>query len=73
MGLQGHGQPLPAPERQFFKTHLDYDLRDVRIHTDATGAALAAALHAEAFTVGTDIVFAAGTCAPQTEAGRWGW
>jgi hypothetical protein len=44
--------------------------RDVRIHDDAQAAESARALHAKAYTVGRDIVFAAGQYAPGSTAGE---
>jgi len=45
-------------------------LTDVRIHVDAGAAALARSVSARAFTVGSDIFFAAGEYQPATPAGR---
>ncbi|HEU5058444.1 MAG TPA: DUF4157 domain-containing protein, partial [Kofleriaceae bacterium] len=45
------------------------DLSAARVHTDSTSQADAAALRARAFTVGTDIHFAAGQYQPGTPAG----
>ena len=46
------------------------DFSSVRVHTDARSAASARALNALAYTVGSDIVFAARQHAPETSAGR---
>jgi outer membrane protein OmpA-like peptidoglycan-associated protein len=46
------------------------DFSHVRVHTDAPAAASARALRARAFTLGSDIAFAAGRYAPSTPAGR---
>lgn len=46
------------------------DLSGVRVHTDGQAARSAAALHARAYTVGTDIVFGAGEYDPTTDPGR---
>jgi hypothetical protein len=46
------------------------DFSRVRLHTDATAATSAEAVHARAYTVGTDVAFAAGQYAPATERGR---
>lgn len=45
------------------------DLGNVRLHTDSTAASLAFRLHANAFTLGQQIFFAAGKFQPQTQAG----
>jgi hypothetical protein len=47
-----------------------YDFSGVRIHTDRTAAASAAAMQARAYTVGSNIVFGAGEYRPQTSEGR---
>lgn len=47
-----------------------YDLSRVRVHTDARAAASARQLNALAYTVGHDVVFAAGQYAPHTPIGR---
>jgi hypothetical protein len=46
------------------------DFSGVRVHTDAAAAASAAAVHARAYTVGSNIAFAAGAYSPSTTAGR---
>ena len=47
-----------------------FDLGAVRLHTDSGAAALAGYMHAQAFTVGSHIFFAAGRFQPQTQAGQ---
>jgi len=47
-----------------------HDFSHVRVHTDETAAASAAALSASAYTVGRDVVMASGCFAPHTQAGR---
>ena len=47
-----------------------FDLSRVRVHTDALADRAARAVSASAYTVGHDIVFAAGAFAPQTMAGQ---
>ena len=68
--LKGGGQPLPESLRNFFEPRLGQDLNRVCIHTDAQGAVLAEKLNARAFTVGHDIIFAAGQYAPERDEGR---
>ncbi len=58
--LQGRGQPLPQPMRDFFEPRFGYDFSRVRIHTDATAGKTARCLSARAYTVGRHIVFAPG-------------
>jgi hypothetical protein len=52
---------------QFFGPRMDA----VRIHTNADAARSAAAVNARAYTVGRDIVFAAGQYQPTSAAGTW--
>jgi hypothetical protein len=47
-----------------------YDFSAVRIHTDAKAAESAQVMSSHAYTVGNDIIFAAGQFAPGTNAGR---
>jgi hypothetical protein len=46
------------------------DFSAVRVHTDGAAAESAGALGAEAYTLGSDIVFAQGRYAPRAESGR---
>lgn len=66
----GGGRPLPAEDRAFFEPRLGHDLGGVRIHTDAIAAESARELRAQAYTTGSDVVFAAGHYAPHTSQGR---
>jgi Domain of unknown function (DUF4157) len=68
--LRGRGQPLSAAERAFFEPRFGHDFSQVRLHTDARATALARAVEARAFTVGTDIVFGAGQYAQGSEVGK---
>jgi hypothetical protein len=68
--LGNAGRPLAESARQFFEPRLGANLDSVRVHTDARAASVAHAIDAQAFTVGTDIVFAAGQYAPDTARGR---
>jgi hypothetical protein len=54
------GQALPSPMRQDMEGRLGHDLSGVRVHSDAKAAAAAGAVHADAFTVGRDIVLGTG-------------
>ncbi len=55
--LRSPGQPLDAGMRHFMELRFGYDFSDVRIHTGAKAAASAEAVHAQAYTVGRNIVF----------------
>ena len=68
--IRGGGEPLPESVRAFFEPRFDYDLSQVRVHTDDKAGKSARAVNAAAFTVGRDIVFGAGAYAPGTTRGR---
>ena len=68
--LASRGKPLDGSSRAFFEPRLAADLGDVRVHSDARAARSAAAVGALAYTVGRDVVFAAGRHAPHTGGGR---
>ncbi len=68
--VQTPGQPLDVGTRRFMENRFGRDFSRVRIHTDDGAAASAEAVHARAYTVGTDMAFAAGQYAPGTERGR---
>lgn len=58
--ISSGGQPLDRSTRSFFEPRLGYDLSSVRIHTNSQAAESAKAIDAKAYTLGSDIVFAAG-------------
>lgn len=64
------GKPLPAELRRRLEQALRADLSAVRIHTTSAAADAATALGANAFTVGNDVYFAAGTYDPTSERGQ---
>jgi hypothetical protein len=68
--LAGPGRQLDSPARSFFESRLGVDLGTVRVHDHPHAAASAQELAARAYTVGSDIVFAAGRYQPATTAGR---
>ncbi len=68
--LSSPGQPLPDSARNFFEPRLGADLSAVRVHTDSQAARSADAVQAKAYTVGSNIAFAAGEYAPQSESGK---
>lgn len=63
------GTQLPGPLLAQLSAELGADLSRVRIHTDPRAAAAAAALQAQAFTIGDDIYFASGAYDPDSDAG----
>lgn len=68
--LQSPGQPLDPATRHALEPRLGQDFSDVRVHTDPTAAQSANAVRARAYTVGRDVVFAAGHYAPHTAEGQ---
>lgn len=68
--LRSSGQPLDHGARGLFERRFGHDFGGVRVHTGARAAESARALNAVAYTVGRELVFAAGAYAPATEAGR---
>lgn len=70
-GPRATGASLPLPVRQHLGLRFGHDFGNVHIHTDKAAAESATAHHARAYTVGRDIIFAAGEYRPHTPAGRW--
>ena len=67
--MLGGGSPLASDQAERFGAVLGHDLSDVRVHVGAEVSALARALNAHAFTVGTDIFFGSGELSPGTPGG----
>jgi Domain of unknown function (DUF4157) len=67
---KGAGNPLPLVVRADMERRLGSDFSAVRIHTSGRAADSAAAVSAEAYTVGNEIVFAAGAFSPHEHEGR---
>jgi Domain of unknown function (DUF4157) len=68
--FESAGHPLEPSTREHFERRLGADLGDVRVHTDSGSAHAATSLHANAFTVGSDIAFAPDRYAPAAGDGR---
>jgi hypothetical protein len=64
------GVPLPDALRSYFEPRFGHDFSKVRVHADGEAADGARAVRARAYTLGRDIVFAAGEYAPATEEGQ---
>jgi hypothetical protein len=64
------GQPLPKSVRTSFEQLFGHDFSQVRVHSDAAAEQSARDLNANAYTVGHNIVFGAGSFAPGTGEGR---
>jgi Domain of unknown function (DUF4157)/DNA/RNA non-specific endonuclease len=68
--VRSSGRPLDIETRRSMESRMGFDFGKVRVHTDARAAASARAMGARAYTVGSDVVFAAGRYAPQSAEGR---
>ena len=68
--LNAAGRPLDANTRAFMEPRFGHDFSGVRVHTDPRAAESAEAVNAQAYTVGSDVVFAPGQYQPTTEAGN---
>jgi hypothetical protein len=66
----GRGEPLDAATRAYFEPRFGHDFSNVRVHSSAAAQQSAHEVSANAYTVGNDIVFAAGRYAPTTGEGR---
>jgi hypothetical protein len=68
--LRGPGAPLDRSTQGFMQSRLGYDFAHVRIHTHEQAAQSARDLNANAYTVGSHIVFGPGRYSPASSAGR---
>ena len=68
--LASPGRPLESALRQDMEQRFGYDFSRVRVHTDAAAEQSARDVNAHAYTLGHNIVFAAGRFAPGTTEGR---
>jgi hypothetical protein len=68
--LPGSGSRLPRRLRAQLETQFGEDFSSVRVHDGHRAAEAAAALHAKAYTVGEDIVFAHRRYVPESFEGR---
>lgn len=64
------GTPLPPATRRFFEPRFGTDFSSVRVHDNGEAHLAARAAGAQAYTHGSDIVFASGRYAPDSSAGR---
>ncbi len=69
-GLRGQGAQLSEQVRTELESQFNHDFSSVSIHTDGTADALCKQLSARAFTVGSDIFFASGEYAPDSQEGK---
>jgi hypothetical protein len=68
--VRGAGRPLDASTRREMESRIGYDFSSVRLHTDSRAGQSAQSLSAQAYTVGSSVVFAPGKYAPQSTEGR---
>jgi hypothetical protein len=68
--LSSPGHPLPHSERRFMEPRFGHNFAAVRVHDDATAAASAHAISANAFTIGRHVFFAQGQFRPGSRSGR---
>lgn len=66
----GAGAPLDTASRAYFEPRFGHDFGNVRIHDGPQADRAAASVQARAFTVGRDVVFAAGEHDPGSEGGK---
>lgn len=66
----GTGVPLDSASRRYFEPRFGHDFGAVRLHDGARANSTAASLSARAFTIGNDVVFAAGEYLPASPSGR---
>lgn len=68
--LRSPGRPLDRATRREMESRIGFDFSNVRLHTDSHAADSARSLSAQAYTVGSNVVFAPGRFAPHTTEGR---
>jgi hypothetical protein len=68
--LSGPGRPLDPAARAFMEPRFRHDFSHVRVHTDERAGRSADAVAAQAYTVGSQIVFGQRRYAPATRDGR---
>jgi hypothetical protein len=66
----GGGAPLEPGARSFLEDRMGADFSDVRVHTDGKADQSARSINAQAYTVGSDVVFRSGAYEPDTQGGR---
>lgn len=64
------GSPLPADLRADMESRFGHDFGDVRVHHDGAAHESAKSVNAQAYTVGSDIVFQSGKYDPASDAGK---
>jgi hypothetical protein len=67
---KGGGRPLEPEVRGLMESRLGADFGDVRVHTDHAASESARAISAQAYTVGSDVVFQSGRYEPESPSGQ---
>jgi hypothetical protein len=68
--LRSPGESMDASTRAYFEPRFGHDFSRVRVHVGAAAERSALDVNAQAYTVGSEIVFGAGRFAPGTLEGR---
>ncbi|BCZ84348.1 hypothetical protein PTKU64_80230 [Paraburkholderia terrae] len=68
--LRAPGQPLDSETRAYFEPRFGFDFGTVRVHHDSRAAESARSVGALAYTVGANVVFAAGMYRPHDPGAR---
>ncbi len=66
----GGGAPLDTDTRSDMESRLGHDFSDVRVHTDSRASESAKAVNANAYTVGSNIVFQRDIYDPGSDTGK---
>ncbi|MFF1614383.1 DUF4157 domain-containing protein [Amycolatopsis sp. NPDC058278] len=66
----GGGSPLDTATRADMETRFGHDFGDVRVHTDAAAHDSAKSVNAQAYTVGSNIVFQRDKFDPASDSGK---
>src|SRR5438105_6428520 len=70
INLESTGRPLSSHVRSSLEPQFGHDFGSVRVHTDDQAARSAAAVDAQAFTLGSEIYFGAGEFQSDTSDGQ---
>jgi hypothetical protein len=68
--LRSPGRPLDAATGAFMEARFGWDFSRVRVHSDGAAAQSAEHLNADAYTVGSNVVFGPGRFSPRSHEGR---
>jgi hypothetical protein len=68
--VRSPGSPLDSDTRSDMEARLGADFGDVRVHTDGEAGASAKSVQAQAYTVGSHVVFGEGSYQPGSDSGK---